>query len=238
MLEEVNLRLSISKAEYRRRLPALQGRLYDLEHAIFTKNIPVAVVVEGWAAAGKGGAIRVLAERMDPRGFRVVAYFAPRTVETHYPWMWRYWQKIPAYGQVIIFDGSWYRRVLIDRVARNVRKREWRRAFQDIAEFEEQLVADGTVLVKFWLHISKKEQAHRFKKILSNKLTAWQVNEEDRLQHKAYKKYSAAVEEMLVQTGKPQAPWVIVEATDRYYCRAKIFETLIRALEERLAKKM
>lgn len=234
MLEKVNLDQSLSKVEYQRRLPELQDRLYDLEHAVFTARLPVMVVFEGWAAAGKGGAISLLAEHLDPRGFRVAPITPPRTVETGYPWLWRFWLKIPARGQVVVYDTSWYRRVLIDRVNKNVRKREWQRAYQDIAEFEEQLAADGTVILKFWLHISKKEQARRFKKLLKNKLTAWQVTDEDAAQHAAYEKYETAVEEMLARTDLAHAPWVIVEATDRHFTRVKIFEMLIQALEARL----
>jgi polyphosphate kinase 2 (PPK2 family) len=237
MLEQINLDQSLSEAEYKRRLPQLQVRLYDLEHAIFRANIPVAIVFEGWAAAGKGSTINVLAERMDPRGFRVVPITPPRTSETRYPWLWRYWLKTPAYGQIVVYDTSWYRRVLIDRVTKTVRKREWGAAYQDIAEFEEMLAAAGAVLLKFWLHISKEEQARRFKKLLKDKLTAWQVTVEDAAQHKKYKKYLAAVEEMLARTDSPHAPWVIVEATDKYFTRVKVIESLIRALETRVGDK-
>lgn len=234
MLEQVDLDLSLSKTEYKRRLPASQQRLYDLEHAMFQAGVSVAVVFEGWAAAGKGSTISVLTERLDARGFRVVAITPPRTQETHFPWLRRFWLRIPAYGQMVIYDTSWYRRVLIERINKAIGKLERERAYQDIAEFEEQLASDGTVMVKFWLHISKKEQARRFKKLLKNKLTAWQVSEEDAAQHKAYKGYLKAVEEMLARTDSPYAPWTIVEATDRYHTRIKVFETIIRALEARL----
>lgn len=237
MLEKVNLHLTLSKVECQRRLPRLQARLYDLEHAVFQSGIPVAIVFEGWAAAGKGSTIRVLAERLDPRGFRVVPITPPRTAENQYPWLWRFWLKIPAYGQIMIYDTSWYRRLLIDRVAKNISKNEWQSAFQDIAEFEEQLAADGTVILKFWMHISKKEQSRRFKRLLKDKLTAWQVSDEDAAQHKAYKKYLVAVEEMLARTDAPHAPWIIIVATDRHYCRIKVFETIIQALEARLGEK-
>lgn len=234
MLEKVNLNLALAKVECQRRLPLLQNRLYDLEHAIYQAGIPVAIVFEGWAAAGKGSTIRIVAERMDPRGFRVVPITPPRTAELQYPWLWRFWQKIPARGQIIVYDTSWYRRVLFDRVAKSVRKQEWQGAFQDIAEFEEQLAADGTVILKFWLHISKKEQSRRIKRLLKNKLTAWQVSDEDAAQHKAYKKYLVAVEEMLARTDAPHAPWILVEATDRHFCRVKVLEAIIQALEVRL----
>ena len=135
---------------------------------------------------------------------------------------------------MVIYDTSWYRRILIDRVAKTIPKKEWERAYQDIADFEKHLADDGTVIVKFWLHISAKEQGRRFKKLLKDKLTAWQVSDEDRLQHKAYDKYLAAVEDMLARTEAPHAPWTIVEATDRRFTRVKVFETLIRALESRV----
>lgn len=234
MLEHIDLDLSLSKDEYKARLPALQQRLYDLEHAVYQARIPVAVVFEGWAAAGKGSTIQLLTTRLDARGFRVVFVAPPRTVETHYPWLWRFWQKIPAYGQMVIYDTSWYRRVLIDRLNTVVRPREWERAYQDIADFEEQLAADGTVIIKFWMHISKKEQRRRFKKLLGHKLTSWQVTDEDAAQHASYRCYLDIVEEMLARTDAPHAPWTIVEATDRCHTRIKIYEMMIRALQERL----
>jgi polyphosphate kinase 2 (PPK2 family) len=235
MLEQIDLGLTASKAEYLRQLPLLQANLYDLAHEVFTKKIPVMMVFEGWAAAGKGSTINILAERLDPRGFRVVPILPPRTQETRYPWMWRFWQKIPAYGQLVAFDTSWYRRVLVDRVSKAVKRREWEAAYEDIRAFEEQLAADGTVMIKFWFHITKKEQARRFKKLQKDKLTAWQVTSEDQAQHKAYNKYLTVVEDMLARTDAPYAPWTIVEATDRYHTRLKVFDTVIRALEVRLA---
>jgi polyphosphate kinase 2 (PPK2 family) len=234
MLDHINLKQKLSKAEYKERLPALQRRLYDLERAVFQARVPVMVVFEGWAAAGKGSTINALAERLDPRGLRVVPITPPRTAELRYPWMRRFWLQIAARGQIVVYDTSWYRRVLIERVTGAVRKREWRRGYQDILEFEEQLAADGTVIVKFWLHISKKEQGKRFKKLRADKLTAWQVSEEDDAQHKAYKKYRRAVEEMLARTEAGHAPWTVVEATDRRYTLIKVLETLVRALEARV----
>ncbi|MEJ5223091.1 MAG: hypothetical protein WHV44_01455 [Anaerolineales bacterium] len=234
MLEYVNLDLRLEPEEYKTRLRPLQQRLYELEHAIFDAKVPVMIVFEGWSATGKGRIINLLAERMDPRGFRVVPITPPRTAETHYPWMWRFWLKIPAYGQIVAYDTSWYQRVLSDRINKTIRKSELRTAYQDIAEFEEQLAADGTVIIKFWLHISKEEQGKRLKKLLKDELSAWQVTENDLTQHKKYEKYAQAVEEMLVRTDSPHAPWVIIEANDRYHARIKVLESIILALESRL----
>lgn len=237
MLEQLDLTLALPKAAYKKRLPALQARLYDLEHALFEARIPVAVVFEGWAAAGKGSTISVLAEQMDPRGFRVVPISPPRTAETRYPWLQRFWLKIPAHGQIVVFDTSWYRRVLIDRITKQIKKRDLAETFQDITEFEAMLAADGMIIVKFWLHIAKKEQGRRLKKLLKDQLTAWQVTDEDAAQHAAYNQYLIAVEDMLARTDAPHAPWVVVEATDKYFMRVKVLEGLARVLEERLKKK-
>jgi polyphosphate kinase 2 (PPK2 family) len=234
MLEYVNLDLSIHKDEYKQRLAPLQQRLYELEHAVFDAKVPVVIVFEGWAATGKGRLISILAERLDPRGFRVVPITPPRTAETRYPWMWRFWLKIPARGQMVAFDTSWYRRVLIDCVDKTIKKDELYSAYQDISGFEKMLSADGTVILKFWLHISKKEQAQRIKDLRKDKLTAWQVSDEDLLQHKNYSKFATAVENMIANTDSPQAAWTIVESNDHYYMRIKVLETIITVLEARL----
>jgi AMP-polyphosphate phosphotransferase len=234
MLEYVNLDLALSKEDYRERIRPLQNRLYELEHAVFDAQIPMMIVLEGWAASGKGRLISVLSERMDPRGFRVVPITPPRTAETRYPWMWRFWLKIPARGQIVAFDTSWYQRVLTDRITKTVGKDDLQRSYQEIAEFEEQLTADGTIIRKFWLHISKEEQNKRFKKLLKDKLTAWQVSESDLFQQAKYEKFVEAVEDMLARTDSPAAPWTIVESNDSYHARVKVFETIIQAIESAL----
>ncbi len=236
MLEQIDLSRALPKDEYRQQLPALRQRLYELEHGLFKANVPVIVLFEGWATAEKGGTINVLTERLDARGFRMVMVSPPRTHEMRFPWLWRFWQQVPAYGQMVIYDSSWYRRVLIERIAKTVSRHDWERAYYDINEFEEQLAADGTVIVKFWLHISKKEQAKRMKALLNDPLTAWQVSDEEILQHKKYNKYFESVEEMLARTDTPYAPWTIVEAMDRYYARVKVYKTLIAAIETRIGE--
>ncbi|MEI7848103.1 MAG: hypothetical protein WCK35_20055 [Chloroflexota bacterium] len=234
MLEYVNLELAISKEEYEKKIEPLQQRLYELEHAVFDAKVPVMIVFEGWAATGKGRLISILAERMDPRGFRVVPITPPRTSETRYPWLWRFWQKIPARGQIVAYDTSWYRRVLTDRINKTIERKIWESAYQDIAEFEEQLAADGVVILKFWLHISREEQDRRINKLLKDDITSWQVSLEDRIQQKKYDKYYQAVEDILSRTDSPHAPWTIIETTNRYHARIKVLETIIKAIESRL----
>jgi polyphosphate kinase 2 (PPK2 family) len=234
MLEQVNLDLQFPRKQYKELLPDLQRRLYDLEKAGWDYKIPSIVLFEGWDAAGKGSAIATLTQRMDPRGFKLHPIRAPRTYEESRPWLWRFWSKTPNRGEMAIFDQSWYGRVLVERVERQTPRKEWQKAYRDITEFEQMLADDGTVIVKFWLHISKKEQRKRFLAIEKDPLESWRVTAEDWNRHKKYNEYLRAAEEMFERTESEWGPWTIVEATDRWWARRKVFQTLIAALETRL----
>jgi polyphosphate kinase 2 (PPK2 family) len=236
MLENLNLKRKLSHEEYKRVLPALQRRLYDLERVCWQRGVSSIIVFEGWDAAGKGGAISALTERLDPRGFRLHPINVPRTFEQQRPWLWRFWLKIPGAGEMAIFDRSWYFRLLDERVEHITPEKAWRSAYRDIVEFERMLSADGTVMLKFFLHISKKEQKERFKSMENDPLESWRVTKADWERHKKYAKYLVAVEEMLEQTESDFAPWTIVEATSKWYARRKVFETVIAALEMRLGR--
>jgi polyphosphate kinase 2 (PPK2 family) len=171
MLEKVDLTLKLPKEENKRQMPRLQRRLYDLEKACWDANVPSIIVFEGWDAAGKGTSISKLTSRLDPRGFKLYPIREARTFEKHLPWLWRFWLKTPNYGEMAIFDRSWYGRVLVERVEGLTPVQEWRKGYRDIVDFERNLADDGYVIVKFWLHISKKEQKRRFKKLEKNPLT-------------------------------------------------------------------
>ena len=162
MLEQVNLDLKLPKKEFKLQMVVLRQRLYDLQKAAFDCGMPVVVLFEGWDAAGKGTAINLLTSRLDPRGFQVWPIREARTHEKARPWLWRFWLKLPNYGQIGIFDRSWYGRVLVERVEGLTPEREWRRAYRDIVDFERTIADDGYVIVKFWMHISQKEQKPRF----------------------------------------------------------------------------
>lgn len=234
MLENINLKKKLSREDYKKFLPLVQERLYDLEKACWDTGVPVIIVFEGWDAAGKGTAIAALTQRLDPRGVRMYPISAPRTYEQQRPWLWRFWQKVPNRGEMVIFDRSWYFRVLDERVEDVVPKKVWRDAYRDIVEFERMMSDDGTVILKFFLHISKKEQKQRFKAIEEDPLESWRITAADWDRHKRYDDYLAASEEMLELTESEFAPWTIVEATSKWYARKKIFEIIIAALEERL----
>ena len=237
MLETIDLGLRLPKEEYKTRVPLLRRRLYELQKQCWEKRIPVIVLFEGWTAAGKGSTINDLTEWLEPRVVKIHAITAPRTVEQHMPWLWRFWLKIPNYGETVILHQSWYRRLLVERVKRIAPKKDWKQAHVDIIDFERTLAADGCQLVKFFLHIERKEQATRLKKLLADPLSAMLLEAEDRDQNRLYKEYTIAIEEMLARTSSEWGPWTLVAATDKYWTRIQVFETLIRRLEAAVGKK-
>src|SRR6476660_7220744 len=236
MLDQIDLERSISKPEYKRRLRELQQRLYDMQQALFDARRPARIVFEGWAGTSKIGTIGQLTRRLDPRGLRVHPVTPPRTFEPLYPWLYRFWLKTPSYGELAIFDRSWYRQVLADRTKDAIAAADWLSRCEDIVSFERQLADDGAVILKFWLHISKHEQARRFHKLETDRLTAWQVTDEDRWQHKHYDQMLAAVEDLLPRTDTPYAPWITLPATDKRYMRIAVLETVLATLEARLGR--
>lgn len=235
MLETVDLTRRLSKLAHKKKAPLLREKLRLLQYQCKEAGIPVVIVFEGWDAAGKGRIIGRLLERLDPRGFKVHPARPPTAEEEAKPFLWRYWVRLPQDGEIALFDRSWYGRVLVERVAKLVPKKAWRRAFEEISQFERQLAEDGTVIVKFFLHIAKQEQKRRFKKLEQDKFERWRVTKWDWRHHKDYDKYVVAIEEMLARTETPYAPWTLVEATDGRYVEIKVFETLLKAMAEALA---
>ena len=234
MLEALDLSQSLSKAKYKKQLRRMQHRLHRLQRACWESKVATVVVFEGWDAAGKGTAVSKLTQRLEPRGFSLHAICEPRTFALHLPWMWRFWVKVPNWGEMAIFDRSWYGRVLVERVEGLIEERQWRKAYGDIVSFERGLADDRYLVVKFFLHISKEQQAERFKTLESDPTTAWHVEPEDWEHHAKYDDYLVATEEMLERTESEWGPWTLVEATDRRWARAKIFDTLILRMEEGL----
>ena len=231
MLETLDLDKKIDKAAYDKSFPVLRDKLRDLQRRCFDAKIPVAVVFEGWDASGKGESIAKLVERLDPRGVKVHPISAPLEDEQLRPFLWRFWTRIPARGEVAVFDRSWYGRVLVERVEKLIKPEQWRSAYNEIAQFERMLTDDGMVIVKFWLHISEKEQKRRFKEIEKSKYDSWRVTKEDWEHHKQYDAYAEAAEEAFERTNTAYAPWTIVEATDKRYRLIKIFKTLADAMQ-------
>jgi polyphosphate kinase 2 (PPK2 family) len=236
MLEALDLSKSLPKARYKKQLRRLQHRLHRLQRACWECKLATVVVFEGWDAAGKGTAISKLTQRLEPRGFSLHAVREPRTFEQHLPWMWRFWVKVPNWGELAIFDRSWYGRVLVERVEGLVEERQVREAYNDIVSFERALADDRYLVVKFFLHISQEQQKERFEMLESDPATAWQVEPEDWEHHRKYDEYRVATEEMLERTESEWGPWTLVEATDRRWARFKVFDTLIQRMEEGIGR--
>lgn len=237
MLELVDLDRNLSKEAYKPLSDELQLRLGACQRAARAAGVPVIVVFEGWDAAGKGSLINALTQPLDPRGFKVRTISPATETERFYPWMWRFHTTLPGNGEVTIYDSSWYGRVLAERVDKTLPRREWRQAYEEIEEFERQLTNAGYVIVKFWLHIDKKEQRRRFKRLEADSSTAWKVGPDEWRHHRQYKRWVPAVEEMLERSSTAHAPWTIVEATHSRYARVKVYETVTQAIEKELERR-
>lgn len=235
-LTAVDLTLTLPDKPYKKILRAQMARLLELEQMVYERGIPVMIVFEGWDAAGKGTTIRLLTEKLDARGFKVLSTNAPRTHERQRPWLWRFWMNIPRHGQIAIFDRSWYGRVLIERVEGLTPIPEWIRAYEEINAFERTLANDGTVFIKCWLHIAKAEQLRRFLLLSQKPETAWQVAAEDWEHHRTYDAYLAALEDLLENTNTQVAPWHVIPATDANYRTFAVFATVIARLESALGE--
>jgi polyphosphate kinase 2 (PPK2 family) len=231
MLELIDLDKQISRDEYDRVFPELERRLGAAQRAARQSGIPVMVVFEGWDSAGKGHLINRMTQVLDPRGFKVHATSAPNEEERRRPWMWRFWRAEPAAGTVAIFDRSWYGRVLVERVEKLTPKRCWQQAYDDILQFERQLVNSGVVIVKFWLQISQREQGNRFRRIAKDPAIAWKTGAAEWRQHRRHTSWTRAVEEMLERTSSAEAPWTVVEATHLRFARTKVFQVLAEAIQ-------
>ena len=234
VLDEADLSLSLTRIEYEKELKRCQNRLIELEYQALAKTIPVVIVYEGWDASGKGGNIRRLAQAMDPRGYEVIPIAAPTGEENSHPYLWRFWKRFPRAGHIAIFDRSWYGRVLVERVEGFAMPAEWRRAYKEINEMEEQWVNFGSVLIKFWIHIDQDEQLKRFRERQENPFKKWKITDEDWRNREKWADYQSAVDEMLRRTSTTYAPWTILEGNCKLHARIKALRTVQAALEDRL----
>ncbi len=235
MLEIVDLSKSLDPEEYKVRLIKAQVRLSQLGFQVYQQQRPVILAFEGWDAAGKGGAIRRVTERLDPRGYVVHAISAPKGDDAEHHYLWRFWRRLPEAGQITIFDRTWYGRVLVERIEGFCTEEEWRRAYREINEFERQIVDYGTILVKYWLHIGEDEQLKRFELREQTPYKAWKLTDEDWRNREKWDVYAGAVEDMLLKTSTTAAPWTVIPANDKLYARVAVLETLVDSLEAKLA---
>ena len=236
MLEKVDLTKKLSKEEYKEKMPQLEAEIGRLQRECKALGIPIMIVFEGFGASGKGLQIGRLIQSMDPRGFEVHPIKNETEEERMHPFMWRFWTKTPAKGRIAIYDGSWYRRVLIDRFEKRTKNKELADVFHSINSFEEQLAEDGTLIIKLLLDIDKKEQKKRFDKLEKNKETAWRVTQGDKERNLHYDEYAAMMEDMLFKTDTDYAPWTIIESMDKRFATLKIYTTVIKAMADQIEK--
>jgi polyphosphate kinase 2 (PPK2 family) len=236
-LDDLDLSVRLKKQDAAERLEAAQTRLLALRLVlgglVGDRGIgpPVCVLFEGWDASGKGGAIKRLVGELDPRHVRVVQFAAPSYDEKRHHWLWRFWPVLPGWGGMSVLDRSWYGRVLVERVEKFATPEQWGRGYEEINDFERMLTAEGMILVKFFLHLSDKEQLDRFQAREKDPLKSWKLTEEDWRNRKKRKQYTAAVEDMLDRTDTAWAPWYLIEGDQKKFARVKVVETVNAALE-------
>jgi len=240
-LADVDLTASLDKKEAKDQLAAAQERLTHLRLLLGGQigsgelGPPLLVLFEGWDASGKGGAIKRLVEPLDPRHARVAQFAAPSHDEKRHHFLWRFWPVLPGWGGMAVLDRTWYGRVLVERVEGFAAEDAWRRAYGEIVDLETTLAAEGTVVVKFWMHVSPEEQLRRFESRQADPYKAWKLTEEDWRNRDKRAEYEAAVEEMLERTDHPAGPWHVVAAEDKRWARVDVVRTVCEAVERALA---
>ncbi len=236
LLNALVLNRPLDKKDYERQLEKLQGRLaLAVRSPEFAKR-SLVLVFEGMDAAGKGGTIRRVTQALDARQYHVMPIAAPTEEERAQPYLWRFWRKVPRRGKVAIFDRSWYGRVLVERVEGFCSEADWMRAYAEINDFEDQIVAAGGLVLKFWLSISADEQLARFKAREEAAFKRYKITAEDWRNREKWPAYEQAVCDMMDRTSTENAPWTLVEADNKYYARIKVMTTLVERLEQALRR--
>ena len=225
---------SLDQEDYKKQLKQYQLELLNMQLQLREKKNSVILVMEGPDAAGKGGAIKRVGERLDPRLVRVYSIVKPTIEEYGHHYMWRFWNKLPARGEMAIFDRSWYGRVLVERVEAFCSEEEWKRAFREINEFERSLSDSGAIFIKLFLHISKDEQLGRFKRREADPYKHWKISDEDWRNRRHWNEHIEAAEDMFEKTNTEQAPWTVIPANFKWYARVKTLKTVCERISKAL----
>jgi polyphosphate:AMP phosphotransferase len=231
VLEHLDHNAKLSKSDYDTQILALQNRLAQLVRDKTFKKRALALVFEGMDAAGKGGAIRRVTRAIDARQFDVMPVSAPTPAESSRPYLWRFWRRVPRRGRIAIFDRSWYGRVLVERVEKLIARAAWTRAYDEINDFEQQMVEKGTIVLKFWLAVTPAEQLKRFKERTHSPFKQFKITADDWRNRRKAKAYSVAANDMFAHTNTALAPWHILPANDKHYARVEVLKAIIKALE-------
>lgn len=235
LIQDVSLDCTLSEKEYHKRLDKLQDKLLKLSYKLYKKKIPLIICYEGWDAAGKGGNIKRMVSCFDARDYDVNPVAAPDSYEKARQYLWRFQKNLPKTGHIAVFDRTWYGRVMVERLEGFNTETEWKRAYNEINEFEQELMDWGAIVVKFWLQIDKDEQLARFRERENNPAKQWKITDEDWRNRDKWDKYEVAVNDMIKYTSTKDAPWHIIESNNKYYARIKAIETVVDAIESRLS---
>jgi AMP-polyphosphate phosphotransferase len=239
-LADVDLSVSLSKKDAKQQLKDAQQRLVHLRLLLGGQigpgelGPPLCVLFEGWDASGKGGAIKRLVGELDPRHVRVAQFAAPSHDEKRHHFLWRFWPVLPGWGGMAVLDRTWYGRVLVERIEGFASEEAWRRAYAEIVDLESTLAAEGTILVKFWMHLSPEEQLRRFKSRRADPYRAWKLTEEDWRNREQRPAYEAAVDEMLDRTDHACGRWHVVAGDDKRWARVAVVRTVCESIEAAL----
>ncbi len=233
-LADIDLAKELSEEEYRLELEKYQKELKDLQNRLYLKKIPVIIAYEGWDAAGKGGNIKRIASALDPRGYEVQPIASPEPHEKARHFLWRFWTRLPKTGHITIFDRTWYGRVMVERLEGFCTENDWKRAYNEINEFEKELIDWGAIVIKFWVQIDKDTQLARFTERQNTPEKQWKITDEDWRNREKWDEYETAVNEMIEKTSTTYAPWHILESNDKKYARIKALKIVIKELKKRL----
>jgi len=237
ILNDVDLSRTLKRKKYKKKIAKYQAELQDLAWQCYREERAVVIVFEGWDAAGNGSAIRRATAAIDPRLYDVVQIAAPSEEEHAHHYLWRFWKRLQRNGRITIFDRSWYGRVLVERVEQYAEEDEWQRSYAEIRDFESQLSEHGTIVLKFWLHLSQQEQLDRFKAREKVPHKRYKITADDWRNRDKWDAYMNAVEDMIAKTHTSQNPWTLIPGDSKYYARVKILKTLCKTLRKALGEK-
>jgi polyphosphate:AMP phosphotransferase len=237
VLGALDMTQTVTNQQYSKQLRELRSRLAVTFRKAREKGVASVMMFEGWDAAGKGSAIRRVTAALQPGDYKVIPVAAPTDEERAQHYLWRFWRHLGRAGELVIFDRSWYGRVLVERIEHFARDDEWQRAYAEINHFEDELTRHGIVLSKFWVHITKEEQEARFKARAETSFKSWKLTEEDWRNRAKWDEYEAGVHDLVERTSTRSAPWTLVEGNDKKFARIKILETYVDRLETAIKHK-
>jgi AMP-polyphosphate phosphotransferase len=236
MFDEILVEEELSKEEYSAKLEALEPTLFYLEWKAREAKMPTLILIDGLYGTYATNAIQTLTERLDPRSLRVTRFQKPTEIELKYPWLWRFWMRLPNHGEMAIFQNSWHQQTIFEAANEKVKPKELAARYNEINQLERMLLDDGSLMIKFWLHINRREQERRLKKADKDTSDFWDVSDAEWLQNKNYKQWKKASQEAITATNNERAPWIILNAATPKKNRVKMFEAIIAHMQDRLQK--